>query len=244
MNRNLDRLAKENVSQQDFRNKMDGATVNEMKELVKDKAKERLTAKKQLTRHLDLCSDIYEKKKAADFKIQLGIERDILQTENFDDVVSYIHTMICRQEPDKYRPLQLLCLLSTVNNGLPQECYEMLCRSYLQVYGYENIPLLYKLEQLNLFRPKKAADPMISAGNSTPLASRGEGIRKMGKNLAQNFTDKVPIQKTFYQFMRKRLNLTPEFNQQTKSTPGPDIVRRFSIFSSSLFIDFLFFLFF
>ena len=46
----------------------------------------------------------------------------------------------------------------------------------------------------------------------------------MGKQVAQNLTDKAQIQKTFFQFMRKRLNLAPEFNQQLKTTPLPDMV--------------------
>ena len=219
-----DRLAKENVSQDEFRTKMQDASIGVLKTLVQTDVRDRLTAKKQLDRHLTLCTDIYEKKKANDFKIQLEFEADMLHTQNFDETVSYIHTMICRHEPNKFRPLQLLCLLSTTNNGLPKETYETLCRSFLQVYGYENIPLLYKLEQLNFFHVKKQADLSMLTGNSTPIASRGEGFLKMGKQMAQNLTDKAQIQKTFYQFMRKRLNLTPEFNQQTKTTPGPDMV--------------------
>ena len=221
-----DRLAKENVSQDEFRSKMQDASIGVLKELVQTDVRDRLTAKKQLDRHLNLCTDIYEKKKANDFKIQLETEKDILYTEKFDETVSYIHTMICRHEPNKYRPLQLLCLLTVTNNGLPKETYETLCRSFLQVYGYENIPLLYKLEKLNFFYVKQKADFSILTGSNTPMTSRGEGILKMGKQMAQNLTDKAQLQKTYYHFMRKRLNLTPDLNQQTKTTPGPDMVRR------------------
>jgi hypothetical protein len=203
---------------------MQDATISDLKQLVNTDVKGHINAKKQLTRHLDLCTDIYEKKKASDFKIQLEIEADIFHSQNFDDIVSYIHTMICRCEPDKYRPLQLLCLLSTVNNGLTREYYELLCRSFIQAYGHENIPLLYKLEQLNLFHVKRACDVPISTNANTSAGSRGEALFKMGKQVAQNLTDKAQIQKTFFQFMRKRLNLTPDMNQQVKTTLGPDMV--------------------
>jgi hypothetical protein len=133
--------------------------------------------------------------------------------------------MICRCEPNKYRILQLLCLLSTANNGLIKESYELLCRSFLQAYGYENIPLLYKLEQLYLFHVKRPCDIPISTNANTPAGSRGEALIKMGKQVAQNLTDKAQTQKTFFQFIRKRLNLTPDQNQQVKTTPGPDMVR-------------------
>ncbi|CAF3370658.1 unnamed protein product [Rotaria socialis] len=216
-------LAQQNVLQNDFRDKMQDATISDLKQLVHTDVKGHINAKRQLTRHLDLCTDIYEKKKATDFKIQLEIEKDILHSQNFEDIVSYIHTMICRCEPSKYRPLQLLCLLSAANNGLTRESYELLCRSFLQAYGYDNIPLLYKLEKLNLFHVKRPCDVPISSSASTPAGFRGDAFLKMGKQVAQNLTDKTQTQKTFFQFMRKRLNLTPELNQQVKTTPGPDM---------------------
>ncbi len=218
-------LATQNVLQNDVRDKMQDASIGDLKVLVNKNVKEQLNAKKQLTRHLDLCTDIYEKKKSTDFKIQLEIEANILHSENFDEILSYIHTMICRCEPNKYRVLQLLCLFSTANNGLTKEHYELLCRSFLQAYGYENIPLLYKLEQLNLFHVKRPCDIPISTNANTTAGSRGEALIKMGKKYAQNLTDTAPTQKTFFQFMRKRLNLTPDHDQQVKTTPTPDMVR-------------------
>ena len=155
---------------------MQDASISDLKQLVNTDVKGHLNAKKQLTRHLDLCTDIYEKKRAADFKIQLEMEADMIHSQNFDEIVPYIHTMICRCEPSKYRPLQLICLLSTVNNGLPRECYELLCRSFLQVYGYEHIPLLYKLEQLNLFHVRRSGDLPLPNNSGTPAGFRGEAL--------------------------------------------------------------------
>lgn len=217
-------MAQQNVLQNDFRDRMQDATISDLKQLVQTDVKGHIYAKKQLTRHLDLCTDIYDKKKTNDFKIQLEMEANILRSEDFDDVVSYIHTMICRCEPNKYRPLQLLCLLSTANNGLPRETYELLCRSYLQAYGYEDIPLLYKLEKLNLFYAKRSCDIPLPVNTNTPGGFRGDALLKMGKQVAQNLTDKAQIQKTFFHYIRKRLNLVPDQNQQAKSTPGPDMV--------------------
>lgn len=202
---------------------MQDASIGDLKQLVNTDVKGHLNAKKQLTRHLDLSTDIYEKKKANDFKIQLEMEVGILHSQNFDEIVSYIHTMICRSEPNKYRPLQLLCLLSTANNGLPREYYELLCRSFLQSYGYEHIPMLYKLEQLNLFYIKRQCDVPLAINSNAPAGFRGEAILKMGKQVAQNLTDKTQTQKTFFQFMRKRLNLAPDLNQPAKTVPGPDM---------------------
>ena len=219
-------LAKQNVLQDEVRTRMEGATISDLKSIVNKDVRGQLTAKTQVTRHLDLCTDIYEKKKTNDFKIQLDIETDILHSQNFDDILSYIRTMICRCEPNKYRVLQLLCLLSTANNGLNKETYELLCRSFLQAYGYENIPLLYKLEQLNFFHVKRKCDIPIPVNNSASGGSLGEGLLKKGKLVAQNLTDKAQVQKTFFQFLRKRLNLTPELNQQVRSTPIPDMVIR------------------
>lgn len=237
----LARLARENVLQNDFRDKVKDASISDLKHLVNNDVKGHINVKKQLTRHLDLCADIYEKKKAADFKIQLEMEADILHSENFDDIVSYIHTMICRCEPNKYRPLQLLCLLCTANNGLAREHYELLCRSYLQAYGYENIPLLYKLEQLRFFYVKRQCDIPVPANSSTTAGSRGEAFFKRGIQAAQNLTDKAQTQKTFFQFMRKRLNLTPDLNQQTKTTPGPDMVNE-KLINVEQFLSFSFFI--
>jgi len=204
---------------------MQDASIGDLKELVKKDVKGHLNTKKQLTRHLDLCTDIYEKKKENDFKIQLETEAGILHSKNFDEILSYIHTLICRCEPNKYRVLQLLCLLSTANNGLIKDSYELLCRSFLQAYGYDNIPLLYKLEQLFLFHVKRTCDIPISTNTNTSTGSRGEALIRMGRQVAQNLNDKTQTQKTFFQFIRKRLNLTPEHDQQTKTTPGPDMVR-------------------
>ena len=217
-------LAKQNVLQNDFRDRMQDASIADLKDLVSKDVKGHLTAKKLLTRHLDSFTNIYEKKRASDFLIQLEMETNMLHSKDFDEIVSYIHTMICRCEPDKYRPLQLLCLLSTVNNGLMQEYYELLCRSFLQAYGHENIPLLYKLEQLKLFHVKRQSDIPLVVNSNTPAGFRGEGLLKMGKQVAQNLADKSQNQKTFFQFMRKRLNLAPNLNQQMKTTPGPDMV--------------------
>lgn len=202
---------------------MQDATIGDLKLLVNTNVKEHLNAKKQLIRHLDLCTDIFEKKTANDFKVQLEIESNILHSDNSDDVFSYIHTMICRCEPNKYRVLQLLCLFSAANNGLNKDIYETLCRSFLQAYGYENIPLLYKLEQLNYFHVKRSCDIPIST-NAVPPTSRSEALLKKGKQVAQNLTEKAQIQKTFFQFLKKRLNLTPDQNQQTRTTPVPDMV--------------------
>ena len=81
-----------------------------------------------------------------------------------------------------------------------------------------------KLEQLNLFHVKRSCDIPIATNTNTPAGFRGENLIKIGKQVAQNFTDKTQTQKTFFQFMRKRLNLTPDLNQQVKTTPGPDMV--------------------
>ncbi|CAF1526725.1 unnamed protein product, partial [Adineta steineri] len=110
------------------------------------------------------------------------------------------------------------------------EYYELLCRSFLQAYGYENIPLLYKLEQLHLFHVKRSCDIPIPTNANTSAGSRGEALLKMGKQVAQNLTDKAQTQKTFFQFMRKKLNLTPDLNQQVKTTPGPDMADVFGSF--------------
>lgn len=194
-----------------------------MKEMVHKDVKGHLNAKKQITRHLDLSTEIYEQKKANDFKIQLDHETDILRSQNFDEAVSYIHTMIARCEPNKFRPLQLLCLLSTSNNGLPKETYELLCRAFLQAYGYENIPFLYKLEQLGMFHARRPSDMPIPPTNSNQPGFRTDGILKMGKQVAQNLTEKNQT-KTLFQFLRKRFNLLPDASQP-RTTIGPDMVR-------------------
>jgi len=83
----------------------------------------------------------------------------------------------------------------------------LLCRSFLQSYGYENIPLLYKLEQLCLFHVKRQCDIPISVNANTTAASRGEALIRMGRQVAQaaqNLTETVQPQKNILSISKEK----------------------------------------
>ncbi|CAF1120848.1 unnamed protein product, partial [Didymodactylos carnosus] len=84
----------------------------------------------------------------------------------------------------------------------------------------------YKLERLNLLHVKRTIDYPTQVPTSKMPGIR-EDIKSMAKHVAQNFTEKTSTSKGFFQYMRKRLNLTPDVNQQVKPTPKPDMAEIF-----------------
>ncbi|WVW86768.1 hypothetical protein I302_108822 [Kwoniella bestiolae CBS 10118] len=92
------------------------------------------------------------------------------------DPTSQLNTIedLMNQELDWQTILRTIVLMSLTNGGIKPKLLEAFKRDFLQVYGYQHLPLLINLENLGL---------LIRSGSGTISAAQNQSITFLRKNL-------------------------------------------------------------
>ncbi|KAL0118265.1 hypothetical protein PUN28_009132 [Cardiocondyla obscurior] len=115
--------------------------LNEMERYVSTKLQKTRDTTRQLAFHISACQTIADTL-GSEFQVLQMIEKLMLDCKDRKECLSYIERNI---DEHALRCLRLLCLLSITTDGITQSELQNIQKLYLHTYGYQNIPLFYKL---------------------------------------------------------------------------------------------------
>lgn len=152
-----------------FESRHDIATVGDMKKFVGEDLKRLKAVHKALEVHIGACENIISKATGPDGEIEerLRAEHTIVDSAMDADVLSHIEDHLALQT-DELKSLRLMCLASTVADGLSEKDYASLKAQFLQAHGFDHLPLFHSLKKVGLFRPHAPAEPDGAAANDRP----------------------------------------------------------------------------
>ncbi|XP_074111189.1 vacuolar protein sorting 33B [Cotesia typhae] len=123
----------------------------EMGHYVATRLSKTAEVKRLLASHISACEAIISAL-GSEFETLQSMEKSILECTKRKECLDYIERNI---NDYPIRSLRLLCLLSITTSGLTPNESHIIQKSHLHAYGYENIPLFYKLEACGFLRQKK-----------------------------------------------------------------------------------------
>lgn len=128
--------------------------------------------RKHLEIHICACETVLETNKGC--SDQFVLEQAIVRNEaDATQIMEFLESLICRQH-NVWQTLQLACLWSITNNGIPTKHYQQLRTLFLHAYGYEHIISLYSLQTHGLFVEQKSNSILNnnSTNASTPMPNQ------------------------------------------------------------------------
>ncbi len=114
-----------------------------------------------LSIHVKVSEHITEKMKRQEFSRLLLYERAILEAVEKTHVTDFIEECIQRQMYYQI-PLELLCLMSTTNNGIRPKYLQSLKKGFLHSYGHKHLVTFRNLYKIGLLHDKDE-DPVKGA---------------------------------------------------------------------------------
>ena len=104
--------------------------------------------------HVKVSEHITEKMKRQEFSRLLLYERAILEAVEKTHITDFIEECIQRQM-HYHIPLELLCLMSTTNNGIRPKYLQSLKRGFLHSYGHKHLVTFHNLYKIGLLHDKE-----------------------------------------------------------------------------------------
>ncbi|KAK0319172.1 Vacuolar protein-sorting-associated protein 33 [Friedmanniomyces endolithicus] len=108
-----------------------------------------------LKTHTSLAEEITKLTKSDPFRRTLGIEQNLLIGSEGSTMHEQLEEILARATPLP-TVLRLLCLESTLGNGLRPRDFDHFKRLLLQAYGYQHLATLARLEKMGLFVAREA----------------------------------------------------------------------------------------
>mmetsp|Transcript_1248 Transcript_1248/g.2696 ORF Transcript_1248/g.2696 Transcript_1248/m.2696 type:complete len:665 (-) Transcript_1248:35-2029(-) len=185
---------------QDEKDSLQGKSVTEIKEYVRKLKEINIQQEKNLlSLHTSIALEIKSLVTSCLFSRRLEIEQGILQGRiGPDRAVEFIQHLLCRKEPF-LKTLRLLCLSSLIFNGIKR--LETLKTEFIQVYGFEVMQTLEKLEKVNLIKKAESTSSIAAAAANISAATAGISVAQLTNKLTQS---------TGWEGMKKKLKLVVE----------------------------------
>jgi hypothetical protein len=81
------------------------------------------------------------------------LEQKIILGDDLRGIINMLETKMCKQY-NKVKILRLICLLSVTQSGLKQVDLDNIRKTYIQCYGYDEIPTLMNMQDAGLLKLK------------------------------------------------------------------------------------------
>ena len=150
---------------QNYDSRHQAQTVKEIKSFI-GKLGNLQSEHKSLQAHTNITEHLMNVINLPDFLKMLEAQQMIIGGMNNDErnhVISIIEEFIYLHMPLEHT-MRLICLMCIEINGFKPKLFDFLRKELIITYGYQYLPLLYNLEQMNLFFPhqsKKNSMPQI-----------------------------------------------------------------------------------
>ena len=104
-----------------------------------------------LTTNINLADYIAQKQKEPSAKNYLVMEQSILAGDLSYEKFEFIDNELTKKS-EEYNLLKILCLISSLKNGIKNKIYEQIKREFLQIYGFQELFLWNNLEKVNALK--------------------------------------------------------------------------------------------
>jgi len=148
------RLQEHSKILEDGKKKMDDMKkIQENLEKVKIIKEERSS----LTTHINIADYIAQKQKDPSAKNYLVMEQSILAGDISNETYDFIDNELTKKS-EEYNLLKILCLVSSLKNGIKNKIYEQIKRDFLLVYGFQELFLWNNLEKMNVLKGQEGSN--------------------------------------------------------------------------------------
>lgn len=142
-------LSKVSKDLQIVQNESKTLELSELKRFISEEMSTITAVKKSLAYHISACEIIIEQM-GHRFEGLKTTEANLINSTERKESFKYIEDSLIMNVYNRYAILRLICLLSITQDGLTEDEYKRFKTNYLHVYGYQYLPVFYKLEQANL----------------------------------------------------------------------------------------------
>jgi len=129
--------------------------VEDLKKIQENLEKVRLIKEERssLTTHINLADYIAQKQKSPLARNYLIMEQSILAGDISNEIYEFIDNELTKKN-EEYDLLKIICLISSVKNGIKSKLYDQLKRDFMQIYGFQELFLWNNLEKINVLKPE------------------------------------------------------------------------------------------
>ena len=133
--------------------------VEELKKIQENLEKVKLIKEERssLTTHINLADFIAKKQKNPLANNYLIMEQSILAGDVSTEIFEFIDNEMTKKS-EEYNLLKIICLISSLKNGIKSKYYDQMKRDFLQIHGFEELFLWNNLEKINVLKPQESSN--------------------------------------------------------------------------------------
>ena len=133
--------------------------MDDMKKIQENLEKVKLIKEERssLTNHINLADYIAKKQKNPLANNYLIMEQSILAGDISNEIYEFIDNEMTKKS-EEYNLLKIICLISSLKNGIKSKFYDQMKRNFLQIYGFEELFLWNNLEEINILKPQESSN--------------------------------------------------------------------------------------
>jgi hypothetical protein len=110
-----------------------------------------------LTTHINIADYIAQKQKDPSFKNYLVMEQSILAGDISSETYEFIDNELTKKS-EEFNLLKILCLVSSLKNGIKSKYYDQIKRDFLLIYGFQELFLWNNLEKMNVLKGQEGSN--------------------------------------------------------------------------------------
>ena len=121
-----------------------------------EKVKEIKEERSSLTTHINIADNIAQKQKEPKAKNYLIMEQSILAGDISNEVYEFVDNELTKKS-EEFNLLKILCLISSIKNGIKNRIYDQIKREFFQIYGFQELFLWNNLEKANILKKQESS---------------------------------------------------------------------------------------
>jgi hypothetical protein len=132
--------------------------MDDMKKIQENLEKVKLIKEERssLTTHINIADHIAQKQKGPCANNYLIMEQKILAGDISNETFEFIDNELTKKS-EEFNLLKILCLISSLKNGIKSKFYEQIKREFLQIYGFQELFLWNNLERTNIIKTQESS---------------------------------------------------------------------------------------
>ena len=109
-----------------------------------------------LTTHINIADNIAQKQKEPIAKNYLIMEQSILAGDVSNEAYEFVDNELTKKS-EEFNLLKILCLISSIKNGIKYKIYDQIKREFFQIYGFQELFLWNNLEKANILKKQESS---------------------------------------------------------------------------------------
>ena len=132
--------------------------MDDMKKIQENLEKVKLIKEERssLTTHINIADNIAQKQKEPIAKNYLIMEQSILAGDVSNEAYEFVDNELTKKS-EEFNLLKILCLISSIKNGIKYKIYDQIKREFFQIYGFQELFLWNNLEKANILKKQESS---------------------------------------------------------------------------------------